>query len=332
MTAPSSAGYDGLRVLVTGAAGAIGCNLTQALACAGAREVLAVDDLSQGVRWNVPERPNVTFVEGSILDDEVVASIFQWRPAVIFHLAALFANQNSIERPVLDLHVNGEGTLRLLMGAVAAGRPRFVFASTSAAAPNPPGGVIDDDASATRHGSPYQITKGLGEQYCRFYQAHHGLETVRVRFFNSYGPGELPGRYRNAIPNFFYLARRGEPLPIHGTGRQTRDWTFVRDIVDGLLLAGRYDKAVGQSVNLGTGRQTPVADIAHEINALTGNTAGLVHRQHRRWDKDLRRAAATQKAAHVLGHRSGTDVGTGLKHTAQWFCDNWAQIQADARF
>lgn len=327
MSAASPPSYGGLHVLVTGAAGAIGGNLTRALAHSGAAEILALDDLSQGVRWNIPETANVTFVQGSILDPDILDHVFSLRPAVVFHLAALFANQNSIDHPALDLDINGQGTLRLLMKAVDFGRPRVIFASTSAVAERSDGVPLDDDAPALACGTPYQITKGLGEQYCQFFYAFHRLPTVRVRFFNSYGPGELPGRYRNAVPNFFYLAKRREPLPILGTGDQTRDWTFVLDIVDGLLKIGLSDAAIGHSVNLGTGRETRVADVANEINQLTGNVAGLVFREDRTWDTNRRRVAATRVARDLFGHESTTDIRTGLKSTAQWFEENWSQIE-----
>ncbi len=330
MSAGPPPGYAGLRVLVTGAAGAIGGNLIRALAAAGAAEIVALDDLSQGVRWNVPETSAVVFVRGSILDLRVLTDVFARRPSVVFHLAALFANENSIDHPVRDLRVNGQGTLNVLLKAASCGRPRVVFASTGAAAAGAADHPLDDDAPALGHSTPYQITKGLGEQYCRFFHAHHEVPSVRVRFFNSYGPGELPGKYRNVIPNFFYRAKLQEPLPIIGTGGQTRDWTFVGDIVDGLLRAGAGDAGVGHSINLGTGRETTVMQIANEINQLTGNPAGVVYREARSWDRHSRRMAATAKARRLLDFQSGTDISAGLYQTARWFEQNWNLIQKEA--
>jgi UDP-glucose 4-epimerase len=332
MTDGALSGYRGLRVLVTGAAGAIGGNLVRALAAAGVAEVIALDDLSQGVRWNIPKLRPVAFCHGSILDPAALTDAFARRPSVVFHLAALFANQNSIDHPVLDLAVNGQGTLNVLIKAARHGRPRVVFASTSAAAEACGNHPLDDDAPALGHGTPYQITKGLGEQYCRFFYSYHQVPTVRIRFFNSYGPGELPGRYRNVIPNFFYFAKRREPLPIMGTGHQTRDWTFVNDIVDGLLKAGLCEAAVGQSINLGTGRETTVIEVAAEINRLTGNPAGVVYREARTWDRHERRSAAIEKGNKLLQFEPATDISSGLSGTAQWFEQNWSLIHGAARW
>ena len=122
--------------------------------------------------------------------------------------------------------------------------------------------------------SPYQITKMLGELYCNFFQHHYDLPAVKARFFNSYGPGEVPGQYRNVIPNFIYLAMQGQPLPITGTGEETRDFTFVGDIVDGLLRAGHFEAAVGQEFNLASGAETRIIDLAEMINRKVGNQAG----------------------------------------------------------
>ena len=117
--------------------------------------------------------------------------------------------------------------------------------------------------------TPYQITKLLGELYANFFKNFYDLQMVRTRFFNSYGPGEVPGRYRNVIPNFIYWAMQGQPLPITGTGEETRDFTFVGDIVDGLLRAGYAPEALGEAMNLASGRETRILDLATWVNELT---------------------------------------------------------------
>ena len=146
--------------------------------------------------------------------------VFNEAPTHIYHLAAFFANQNSVDYPERDLHVNGMGTLKLLEYASIASVDRFVYASSGCSiygseAPLP----LREEYVSMHLTSPYQITKMLGELYCNFFSHHHGMKIAITRFFNSYGPGEVPGQYRNVIPNFVYWAMNGHPLPITGTGR-----------------------------------------------------------------------------------------------------------------
>ena len=180
--------------------------------------------------------------------------------------------------------------------------------------------------------TPYQITKMLGELYCNFFYNHYGLKVVKPRFFNSYGPGEVPGQYRNVIPNFIYWALRGLPLPITGTGEETRDFTYVGDIVEGLLRAGIMENAVGQEFNLASGRETPIVDLANMINDATGNTAGIRFAARRKWDTKSRLLASIDRARELIGYEPQTSFDEGLQRTVQWFRDNWDKIEASARF
>ena len=234
---PGSA-YAEKTILVTGGAGAIGGNLVAALVRAGAKEVIVLDDLSAGFAWVLPDDPAVTLRVGSVVDAGLLDEVFAAKPDVVFHLAALFANQNSVDHPELDLRVNGLGTLRVLEHARDSGAGRVVFASTASTygcdSPLP----FREHSMSLKLGTPYQVTKMLGELYVNYFSHQYGMDIVRTRFFNSYGPGEVPGSYRNVIPNFFYWARNGMPLPITGTGEETRDFTFVEDIVDGCCAPG----------------------------------------------------------------------------------------------
>ena len=266
--------YKDKTVLITGGAGATGSNLTRAVAELGAAKVIVLDDLSSAQIWNVPALSNVLFVKGSILDEVELKRVFFEEPQIVFHLAALFANQNSIDHPESDLLVNGLGTLKLLQYAQMTRVERFVYASSGCSiygskSPLP----LREDFVSIHLSSPYQITKMLGELYCNFIQNHYNLPTMRARFFNSYGPGEIPGQYRNVIPNFIYWALQGKPLPITGTGEETRDFTYVGDIVDGLLRAGYFEQAIGQEFNLASGVETKIIDLAHMINEIIDNKA-----------------------------------------------------------
>jgi nucleoside-diphosphate-sugar epimerase len=327
-----AAAYRGQTALVTGGAGCVGSNLCRALLEAGA-EVVVVDDLSAAARWNLPTSDRLTFLEGSILDRELLGRAFAKKPSHVFHLAAFFANQNSVDHPESDLQVNGLGTLRVLERARAAGVERVVYASSGCSvygsqAPLP----LREDFVSLNLDTPYQVTKLLGELYCNFFRNYYDLPVVRARLFNVYGPGEVPGRYRNVIPNFIYWARRGQPLPITGTGDETRDFTYVADIVSGLLRCGILPGAVGEAMNLASGVETKIMDLAKQVNTLTGNRAGLETRERRRWDTHSRRCASVEKARKLLGYQPRTDFGTGLRQTLEWFDKHKSEIDEAARF
>jgi len=324
--------YQGRAVLVTGGAGAIGSNLTRALALAGAR-VIVLDNLSSAEPWNVPSLPGVLFVEGDVLDEVKLKRVFFERPSIVYHLAAFFANQNSVDHPEKDLMVNGMGALRLLEYSVFTGVERFVYASSGcsiygSSAPLP----LREEFMSMHLSTPYQITKMLGELYCNFFNHHYALKVVKPRFFNSYGPGEVPGQYRNVVPNFIYWAMKGLPLPITGTGEETRDFTYVGDIVDGLLRAGAMESAVGQEFNLASGVETRIVDLANMINDCTGNRAGIRFAERRKWDTKSRLLASIDRARELIGYQPTTPFAEGLQHTIRWMRDNWDRIEAAARF
>ncbi len=324
--------YCNKIVLLTGGAGAIGSNLSQHLAELGAH-VIILDDLSSAERWNIPSLPGILFVEGDILDEVKLKRVFFERPQIVFHLAAFFANQNSVDHPEKDLMVNGMGTLRFLEYSVLTGVERFIYASSGCSiygnsAPLP----LKEEFMSLHLSSPYQITKMLGELYCNFFYHHYNLKVVKPRFFNSYGPGEVPGQYRNVIPNFIYWAMKGLPLPITGSGEETRDFTYVEDIVDGLLRAGSLENAVGKEFNLASGEETRIIDLANMINGATGNSAGIYFVQRRQWDTKPRLLASIDLAKELVGYKPKTSFEAGLNNTVRWFRDHWEKIEASARF
>lgn len=324
--------YAGKTVLVTGGAGAIGSNLCRELVRLGAR-VIVLDNLSSGQRWNVPSSQGLLFTEGDILDEVKLKRVFFERPQIVYHLAAFFANQNSVDHPEEDLMVNGMGTLRLLEYSLLTGVERFVFASSGCTvydkdAPLP----MKEDYISMNLTTPYQVTKMLGELYCNFFYNHYGMKVVKTRFFNNYGPGEVPGQYRNVVPNFIYYAMKGLPLPITGDGEETRDFTYVADTVDGLLRAGSLEAAVGREFNLAASREIRIGDLAKTINRLVGNTAGLLSAARRKWDNKSRRLASIDRAKELLGFNPQTPLEIGLRSTITWFAENWEKIEANHSF
>ncbi|MGY0287362.1 MAG: NAD-dependent epimerase/dehydratase family protein [Candidatus Methanodesulfokora washburnensis] len=325
--------YTGKRILITGGAGCIGSNLTKALLKAEPEVIVIIDDLSASFEWNIPKHPKVVFIHGSILDEERMKRAFSYKPHYVFHLAAHFANQNSVDHPETDLLVNALGTLKTLEYANLAGIERFVFASSGCSvygsqAPLP----LREDFVSLHLDTPYQINKLVGELYCNYFHDYYKLPVAIARYFNVYGPGEVPGKYRNVIPNFMWWAMHNQPLPITGTGEETRDFTFVEDIVDGTLRMGVVEEAVGEAINLASETETRVIDLANWINEITGNKAGIVFRPRRDWDKAIRRRASIEKARKILGYEPKTDMKTGLRKVYEWFRENWDNIKASARF
>lgn len=325
--------YKDKVVLVTGGAGAIGSNLTRTIAGLGAKVVIVLDNLSSAEQWNIPSLSNVMFVEGDIRDEVKLKRIFFEKPEYIFHLAAFFANQNSVNYPEIDLDVNGMGTLRLLEYSLFTGVKRLIYASSGcsiygSSAPLP----LREEFMSLNLSTPYQITKMLGELYCNFFYNHYGLPVVKTRFFNSYGPGEIPGQYRNVIPNFIYWAMKGESLPLTGTGEETRDFTYVDDLIDGLLRAGYYDGAIGKEFNLASGKETKIIDLANRISDLTGNKAGIRFLSRRKWDTKRRLLASVDRAKALVGYVPKTEFDEGLKRTVEWFKEKWDLIEQAASF
>jgi nucleoside-diphosphate-sugar epimerase len=172
----------------------------------------------------------------------------------------------------------------------------------------------------------------LGELYCNFFHHHYGLNVVKPRFFNSYGPCEVPGQYRNVIPNFIYWAMKGEVLPITGTGEETRDFTYVGDLVDGMLRAGYINEAVGEEFNLASGVETRVIDLATMVNEAVGNKAGVKFLQRRKWDTKPRLLASIEKAKELIGFEPKMRFKEGLMKTIVWFRENWEYIEKSASF
>jgi UDP-glucose 4-epimerase len=325
--------YAGKTVLITGGAGCIGSNLARTLIVHSAERVVILDDFSASYEWNIPKSERVTLIRGSILEDDKLDKAFAFKPAYVFHLAAHFANQNSVDHPEADLAVNGQGTYKVLERSRQSRVERVVYASSGCSvygsnAPLP----LREDFVSLHLDTPYQINKLVGELYCNYFHDYYGFSVAMARYFNVYGPGEVPGRYRNVIPNFMLWAMKGRPLPILGTGEETRDFTFVEDIVEGNLRMGVVPGAVGEAINLASGVETKVIDLANWVNELTGNKAGIEYRPKRDWDKSTRRRASIDKARKILGYDPSTRFSDGLAEVKRWFQSNWKDIESSASF
>jgi len=308
--------YQDKRILVTGGAGAIGHNLLFPLKDV-AKEIIVIDDLSSGHLFNIPDSGNIIFVKASILEDKILTDIFSKKINIVFHLAANFANQNSVDNPEKDLKVNSLGTLKMLQFSKRNGVERFIYTSSSCVYGNRSGVLTEDKTSYTLD-TPYAISKLSGEYYTNFFHNQYDLPTVILRYFNSYGEGECPGKYRNVIPNFIWRAMNNKPLFITGTGNETRDFTYVGDIIGGTLLAGKSKEALGKVINLGRGQETKITDLACSINKIVGNSAGIEFKPRRDWDHINSRQASIELAKNLIGFKPKTDLDEGLKKTYEW--------------
>lgn len=321
LTLPSPSDYAACpmsqRILVTGGAGAIGSNLVNRLALEPDTEVVVLDNLSSGRLENITVRTNVHFVAGGVESDEDLAQVFQKPIDLIFHLAANFANQNSVDFPQRDLVVNGLGTLKLLLRAAEAGVKRVVYSSSSCVYGNRDE-PLDEKCREFSLDTPYAITKLLGEDYLRFFHHHHQLPMVILRYFNVYGPHEYPGKYRNVIANFMAKAMNNEALVITGTGNETRDFNFVDDSVTGTILASQKDAAIGGIFNIASGRETSINELIEHILAITKSKSKVVRTPRRSWDTVVRRVASVDAARDTLGYQATTSVREGLERYYEW--------------
>ncbi len=311
--------FDNKLVLVTGGAGSIGSNLVRRLVEEKA-QVIVLDDLSSGFEDNIPLSSDIQIVIGSVTDDEVLKAVFSQPIDFIFHLAASFANQKSIETPLEDLETNITGTVKLLQHSIKLKKlPRFVYASSSCVYGHSEGVIIEETALAPY--TPYAISKLTAERYVRFFHNYYALPITILRYFNTYGPGERPGKYRNVIPNFFRLAMEGLPLPLTGTGKETRTFTFVSDAISATINAALVEHAIGECFNIASDNESGIKDVAQKINALAGNKAGMKMEEKRKWDLVSRRVANHKKAKRILGYEPKINLDEGLERTYEWFLE-----------
>jgi UDP-glucose 4-epimerase len=250
--------------VVTGGAGFIGSHLAEALLAAG-RRVRVVDDLSTGRRERVPAGAELLEADVNDAADAAVRGA-----EVVYHLAALPSVPRSVERPLESHRATARGTMAILEAAARAGVRRVVFASSSSVYGDTPTLPKREDMPP-RPLSPYAVAKLAGEMYARAFAALGRVETVCLRFFNVYGPRQDPDSpYAAVIPTFLRRAREGRPFPVHGDGLQTRDFTFVGDVVRGILAAGRTPGVSGRVYNIAAGRPISVRDLAREVARILG--------------------------------------------------------------
>ena len=306
------------NILITGGAGAIGSNLVRRLIDLGIQKIFILDNLDSGKLENIPNSPQVIFINGDVTDDAVLYKIFENKIDIVFHLAANFANQNSIDHPEKDLLTNIFGTVKLLEYSKNYDIKKFLYYNTSCIYNKHKDFLLENDLNLDFE-TPYAISKYSGEQYGLFYNKYHKLPFLSLRIFNSYGPHEYPGKYRNVIPNFFWQAINNKPLTIFGDGRDTRNFTFVSDIVDATILLAIHPKSSGQIFNIGSKTSISILDLANKINKIVGSSAGLTFLEKRNWDNTKSRIASLSKVEEYIDYRAVISIDDGLLKYYNWF-------------
>lgn len=303
--------------LVTGGAGFIGSHLVESLARRGQR-VRVVDDFSTGLSSNLAHiEPAPEIIEGDVANAAVIQRAVQG-VGVIFHLAALASVQRSIEAPEDTHHVCASGTLNVLDTARRAGVRRFVYAASSSAYGIPAGEVqTENDPLAPL--SPYAAAKLAGEFYAQSFTAAFGLETVRLRFFNIFGPRQrADSPYSGVIALFAAALNAGRTPTIYGDGLQTRDFTFVTDVVQALMHAAQTPGISGRVYNIGTGRGTSVLDLVAALNRQLGTNIAPQHAAPRAGDVRHSRADIS-RARQELDYQPEVSFEDGLARTLAWY-------------
>jgi UDP-glucose 4-epimerase len=330
--------YTGRTILVTGGAGGIGSNLIIALSeLVGVDgKIIVLDNLSSikiANSWNITPLANILFVKGDVRNDIDLKRVFKEEISIVFHLAAFFANQNSVDYPEISAEVDVIGQIKLLEYSRLAKIERFIYASSGCAIYGSYGVLpLKEDFISMHLTTPYQINKMTGEMYCNFYGHHYDMKITNCRFFNSYGPGEVPGQYRNVIPNFIYWAMNGKSLPITGDGSETRDFTYVLDLVQGLIKSAYYDSAIGENFNLAAGKEISIIEMANLVNETTENKAPILYKSKRKWDTKSRLLASIEKAENLIDYKPIGDFKIGFMENIEWFKDNWELINTYADF
>ena len=319
-------GRERSSVVVTGGAGFIGSELVRQLAVRGER-VIVVDNLVNGKRENLADvlSPHVTLMVTDIRDLDALMPVLR-EARTVYHLACLGV-RHSVHSPHENHEVNATATLQLLAAARHADVPRFVYVSTSEVyggvrwAPTIRWEQMTEDHPAFPC-TVYGGSKLAGECYARAYFRTYGYPTVVVRPFNAYGPrSHHEGDSGEVIPKFLLRCLAGRPMVIFGDGSQSRDFTYVSDTAHGILLAGEHPLAVGETINVGSGSDVTINDLARLVATVAGNPDAIVEHDRPRPGDVNRLVADVARARELLGFEPRVSMSEGLQRLLQWYRD-----------
>src|SRR5262245_49215381 len=301
--------------LVTGGAGFIGSHLSEELARRG-QTVRVADSLITGKRRNVAHISGIEFIEGDLADPAIAARAVQGTDFVL-HQAAIPSVPRSVEDPLTSNRANVDATLNTLLAARDAGVKRLVFAGSSSEYGNAPALPKREDMPPSPL-SPYALQKVVGTEYCQMFTRLYGFETVVIRYFNVFGPRQDPGSpYSGVISLFSTALIEGRQPVIYGDGEQTRDFTYVANVVDGVLRACTAQAAAGEAINVACGIRVSLNELLGVMNRVVGTDLQAVYKEERAGDVKDSQADIT-KAKALLGYSPLVGLEEGLRHTLDW--------------
>jgi nucleoside-diphosphate-sugar epimerase len=302
--------------LVTGGAGFIGSHLSEELVRRGHR-VRVADSLITGKRSNLDHIPGVEFVEGDLADLDFATRVAEGCEYVL-HQAAIPSVPRSVKDPITSNRANVDATLNMLVAARDAGVKRLVFAGSSSAYGDTP--TLPKHEGMTTHPlSPYALQKVVGEQYLQMFTRLYGLETVSIRYFNVFGPRQDPSSpYSGVISVFATALLENRPPKIYGDGEQTRDFTYVANVVDGVLRACDAPQASGEVINVATGGRISLNTLFSGMRDVVGGTLEPIYAEPRKGDvRDSQ--ADIRKAKALLGYEPVVSFDDGIARTIAWY-------------
>lgn len=306
------------KAVVTGGAGFIGSNLVDRLVDEG-YEVLVLDDLSSGSLGNLKDarsRGHVTVHQIDVSDNEAVALVHDFRPDLIFHLAAQIDVRRSVTDPAFDARINILGTINMLEAARLANVERFVFASSGGATFGDTFNIPTPETQERRPASPYGVSKFVVEEYFRFYHDTYGLDFMSMGFANVYGPRQDPHGEAGVVAIWIGDLLAGRTPTIFGDGSQTRDFVFVEDVTDAMVRAARIGGS--RYLNVGTGVETSVMKLYERIVDATGADVAPIMAAARRGEQ-LRSCLDASAAQKHLGWEAWTQLDDGIDQTVEWW-------------
>jgi nucleoside-diphosphate-sugar epimerase len=304
--------------LVTGGAGFIGSHIASALAASGAR-VRIIDDLSTGYRENVDEiKGEVEFVQGSLADEASLNKAIK-DVELVFHEAAIPSVPRSVENPRQTHVASVDSTFSLLLAAKENNVRRLVYAASSSAYGDQPT-LPKIETMLPEPLSPYAVAKLVGEYYCQVFTRVYGLETVSLRYFNVFGPRQDPSsQYSGVISRFISALLSNEKPVIYGDGEQSRDFTYIDNVVEANLKAAESAKAVGQVINIANGERISLNELLRVLKDVTGKTDVVADYQQPRAGDVKHSLADITRARELLGFEPEVDLRTGLSRTIEWW-------------